>query len=103
QVVWMGLPDERGRADIFEHYLRGLKLDPRLTPDRLAAEMAGAAHGLTGVDIAYVCQRATAALAAPTATHNQSHSHACQGEAQRDGRPARWCIAAPSRRPTLLG
>jgi SpoVK/Ycf46/Vps4 family AAA+-type ATPase len=28
QVVWMGLPDERGRADIFEHYLRGLKLDP---------------------------------------------------------------------------
>src|ERR1019366_9965898 len=30
QVVWMGLPDERGRADIFEHYLRGLKLDPQL-------------------------------------------------------------------------
>src|ERR1039457_1044709 len=29
QVVWMGLPDDRGRADIFEHYLRGLKLDPR--------------------------------------------------------------------------
>ncbi|MGA7743990.1 MAG: ATP-binding protein [Polyangia bacterium] len=29
QVVWMRLPDERGRADIFEHYLRGLKLDPR--------------------------------------------------------------------------
>jgi hypothetical protein len=25
----MGLPDDRGRADIFEHYLRGLKLDPR--------------------------------------------------------------------------
>ncbi len=35
QVVWMGLPDECGRADIFEHYLCGLKLDPRLTPDRL--------------------------------------------------------------------
>jgi len=46
----MGLPDERGRADIFGHYLRRLKLDPRLTPDRLAAEMAGAARGLTGAD-----------------------------------------------------
>ena len=30
QVVWMGLPDERGRADVFEHYLRGLKLVPPL-------------------------------------------------------------------------
>jgi transitional endoplasmic reticulum ATPase len=58
QVVWMGLPDERGRADIFEHYLRGLKLDPGLAPDQLAAELAGAAQGLTGADIAYVCQRA---------------------------------------------
>jgi len=58
QVVWMGLPDQRGRADIFEHYLRGLKLDTRLVPDQLAAEMASATHGLTGADIAYVCQRA---------------------------------------------
>jgi hypothetical protein len=33
------LPDERGRADIFEHYLHGLKLDPRLPPDRLAAKV----------------------------------------------------------------
>jgi SpoVK/Ycf46/Vps4 family AAA+-type ATPase len=38
QVVWMGLPDERGRADIFEHYLRGLKLAPTLSPGRLAAK-----------------------------------------------------------------
>ena len=58
QVVWMGLPDERGRAEIFEHYLRGLKLVPELTPDRLAAELASATRGLTGADIAYVCQRA---------------------------------------------
>ena len=36
----------------------GLKLAPGLTPDRLAAEMASAAEGLTGADIAYVCQRA---------------------------------------------
>lgn len=46
-----------GRKDIFEHYLRPLKLDPQLTPDRLAAELANAAHGLTGADIAYLCQR----------------------------------------------
>ncbi len=60
QVVWMGLPDERGRAEIFEHYLTGLKLNPGLTPDRLAVEMASAAEGLAGADIAYVCQRAAA-------------------------------------------
>ena len=54
QVVWMGLPDQLGRADLFEHYLRGLKLGPQLTPDRLAAELASAAHGLTGADIAYL-------------------------------------------------
>ncbi len=58
QVVWMGLPDKAERADIFEHYLRPLKLDPQLMPDRLAAELASAAHGLTGADIAYLCQRA---------------------------------------------
>ena len=54
----MGLPDEHGRADIFRHYLRGPKLDPQLTLDQLASEMAIAAQGLTGADIAYVCQRA---------------------------------------------
>ena len=35
QVVWMGLPDERGRADIFEHYLRRLKLGSRLASDTI--------------------------------------------------------------------
>jgi transitional endoplasmic reticulum ATPase len=64
QVVWMGLPDETGRKDIFEHYLRGLKLDPQMTPDRLAAELASAAHGFTGADIAYLCQRAVNPLQA---------------------------------------
>jgi AAA+ superfamily predicted ATPase len=58
QVVWMGLPDEHGRADIFEHYLRPLKLDRELSPDRLAAELASATNGMTGADIAYLCQRA---------------------------------------------
>jgi transitional endoplasmic reticulum ATPase len=58
QVVWMGLPDERGRADILEYYIRGLKLDPQLALDKLAAELASATSGLTGADIAYLCQRA---------------------------------------------
>ena len=58
QVVWMGLPDDRGRTDIFEHYPRGLKLDSQLAPDGFAAELASAAQGLTGADIAYLCQRA---------------------------------------------
>jgi AAA+ superfamily predicted ATPase len=58
QVVWMGLPDEAGRKDIFDHYLRGLKLDSRLTVSRLAADLARTAQGLTGADIAYLCQRA---------------------------------------------
>jgi hypothetical protein len=43
----MGLPDERGRADIFEHYLRGLKLDPRLTPGLLAADLERRAPKVT--------------------------------------------------------
>jgi SpoVK/Ycf46/Vps4 family AAA+-type ATPase len=30
-VIWMGLPDEHGRAEICEHYLRGLKLDNQTT------------------------------------------------------------------------
>lgn len=58
QVVWMGPPDERGRAALFEHYLRGLKLAAGLVPEQLAAELAAAAPGLTGADIAFVCQRA---------------------------------------------
>jgi transitional endoplasmic reticulum ATPase len=61
QVVWMGLPDQSGRVDIFAHYLCGLRLAPQLAPDRLAAEFAGVTHGLTGADIAYLCQRAAMA------------------------------------------
>ena len=33
------LSDERGCADMFEHGVRGPKLDPRLTPKLLAAEL----------------------------------------------------------------
>lgn len=54
----MGLPDERGRAETFAHYLRRLKLEPRLPAEGLASELAGATSGRTGADIAYLCQRA---------------------------------------------
>jgi SpoVK/Ycf46/Vps4 family AAA+-type ATPase len=38
--------------------LRALKLEPTLSPDRLAADLASATLGHTGADIAYLCQRA---------------------------------------------
>jgi hypothetical protein len=41
QVVWMCLPDEAERADIFEQYLRGLKLAQSLVPDRLRSPPPG--------------------------------------------------------------
>lgn len=43
---------------IVRNHLRGLKLDPPLTSHRLAADLASATQGLTGADIAYLCQRA---------------------------------------------
>jgi hypothetical protein len=53
-----GLPDEAGPKNIFEHYYREFGLVPGLAPGRLAAELASAAQGLTGSDIAFVCSRA---------------------------------------------
>ena len=64
-AVWMGLPDARGRADIFEHYLRGLKLDPRLPPDRLAAELASAARD-SRAPTSPICASAPPCFAAST-------------------------------------
>ena len=58
QVVWMGPPNELGRKAIFLHHMQGLKLADDIDCNRLAAELAGATPGLTGADIAYVCQRA---------------------------------------------
>ena len=37
-----------------------MKLAAGLAPERLTAELAAGAHGLTGADIAFVCQRAVA-------------------------------------------
>jgi ATP-dependent 26S proteasome regulatory subunit len=58
RIVTMGPPDEAGRAAIFRHYLEPLVIDPALDPDRLATELASLTPGLTGADIAHVCQSA---------------------------------------------
>lgn len=58
QVVWMGLPDETGRAAIFKHYLRDLKLPADLDSALLAQALAAGTPGLTGADIAFLCQKA---------------------------------------------
>jgi hypothetical protein len=49
----MELPDGRGRTDMVEPQLRGFKLDSRLLPDRLAADLANACQGLTGADMTF--------------------------------------------------
>ena len=58
QVVWMGLPDQEGRAALFTHHLRELKLDAAIDRASLATELATLTDGCTGADIAFVCQRA---------------------------------------------
>ncbi len=71
RVVEMGPPDESGRVAIFHHYLEPLVLDPALDPDRLATELASLTPGLTGADIAHVCQQA-ARLCVKDALRRQS-------------------------------
>ena len=51
-------PSSGHKKDIFARYLGGPELDPELTPDRPAAEVAGATLGLTGADIACLCRAA---------------------------------------------
>jgi AAA+ superfamily predicted ATPase len=58
QVIQMGPPDETGRAAIFRHYLEPLVLNPALDRDRLVRELASLTPGLTGADIAHLCQSA---------------------------------------------
>ena len=54
----MGRPDEAGRAALFTHHLRDLKVDAEIDRASVAAELATATDGCTGADIAFVCQRA---------------------------------------------
>jgi len=56
RVINMGPPDESGRAAIFRHYLEPLVLDPALDRKHLARDLAALSPGLTGADIAHVCQ-----------------------------------------------
>ncbi len=58
RVIDMRPPDEAGRVAIFKHYLEPLVLNPALDSDRLATELASLTPGLTGADIAHVCQSA---------------------------------------------
>jgi AAA+ superfamily predicted ATPase len=58
QTLWLPLPDERGRAALFEYYLRPLKLAPRLDRQRLAGRLAALTPGSSGADIAFICDRA---------------------------------------------
>jgi transitional endoplasmic reticulum ATPase len=68
QVVWMGLPDQEGRAALFMYHMRDLKLDAGIDRESFAAELAAATEGCTGADIAFVCQRA-ALLCVKAAAH----------------------------------
>ncbi|MHB9124573.1 MAG: AAA family ATPase [Armatimonadota bacterium] len=58
QVVWMRLPDERGRAAILGRYLMPLKLDSSIDVEALAAELAAITDGASGADLEYLCQTA---------------------------------------------
>ena len=58
RIVQMGPPNEIGRAAIFHHYLEPLVLDPALDRNSLARDLASLTPGLTGADIAHVCQSA---------------------------------------------
>ncbi len=64
----MGLPDERGRADIFEHYLRGLKPRPSahtrpvrrlaLVPSGVGLPSSGLLFGFNGARVDQVLSMA---------------------------------------------
>ena len=58
RVVWMKLPDERGRAAILRNYLKPLKLKPGIDIDALVADLATATDGASGADLEYLCQTA---------------------------------------------
>jgi transitional endoplasmic reticulum ATPase len=57
EVVEIPLPDERGRREIFEVHLRGKPLDSGIDIGKLAAMT----DGVSGADIAGVCQQAALA------------------------------------------
>ena len=58
QTIYMGPPDQTGRAAIFKHYMKPLLLDSMLDRDHLAIDLSSLTPGLTGADIAHICQRA---------------------------------------------
>lgn len=58
QIIYIPLPDEKDRRDIFKLYLRlmPLKLDYDITLDEMLDELALKSEGYSGADIACVCK-----------------------------------------------
>jgi len=50
-MVWMKLPDERGRAAILRRYLTPLRLDTSIDRDALALDLAAVTDGASGADL----------------------------------------------------
>jgi transitional endoplasmic reticulum ATPase len=76
EIVEMSLPDEQDRREIFAVHLRGKPLAPGISPESLAART----QGLSGAEIAAVCNQA--ALAAVRRAVQEELAQEGSGEAQ---------------------
>lgn len=72
--IYIGPPDIKGRAAVFQVHLRPLKLDSRIDVEALAKKLAALTPGFTGADIANVCNEA-ALLAARHLSQHISTTH----------------------------
>jgi transitional endoplasmic reticulum ATPase len=54
----VGPPDEVGRAEVLRIHLRGTTLDGGLTIDRLVEHLVPRTTGMTGAELAFLCQNA---------------------------------------------
>ncbi|HEY1298723.1 MAG TPA: AAA family ATPase [Chloroflexota bacterium] len=56
--LYVGLPDATDRAEILRIHLRGAALEPGLDGDTLVEHLVARSDGLSGADLAFVCQSA---------------------------------------------
>ncbi|XP_036355071.1 vesicle-fusing ATPase 1-like [Octopus sinensis] len=56
--IEIGLPDEEGRKEIFDIYLKGLRAKSKLSPDVLMGELVAKSENFTGAEIEGVVQSA---------------------------------------------
>ncbi len=54
----MGLPDLEGRKDILEVHLAPIRLDDRMEPDQYARRVASLSPGMSGAELANLCNEA---------------------------------------------